>query len=102
MVSETVTKLPEIVSRTVRLFHVDDREDNSRYIEVENYVDLKKENREIVNRYTVPSIKNDKTFFTDLNGFSFRKRYIRNDKPVGFNFYPITESTFMQVIKVTI
>lgn len=97
-----MTKLPEIVSRAVRLFHIDEYEDNTRYIEVENYVDLKKENREVVNRYTVPSVKNEKKFFTDLNGFSFRQRYIRNDKPIGFNFYPITETAFMQVNKTTL
>jgi alpha-mannosidase II len=34
--------------------------------------------------------------YTDLNGLQFQKRKYRGDRPIQFNYYPITSTAFIQ------
>lgn len=42
------------------------------------------------------SISNQLQFYTDLQGFQMKKSLHRPDRPIGFNFFPITSQAFIQ------
>jgi hypothetical protein len=73
---------------------------DSSFVEIETFVSMVEssaDNKELITKYSLPSLKNGKIFYTDNNGLQLKKRIIRNDKPIQFNYYPITETVFLQV-----
>ena len=63
--------------------------------EVFHKVTLQNGNKEIAVRYST-DLQTDGEMYTDLNGLQYQKRKYRQDKPIQFNYYPITSSAWIQ------
>ena len=65
-------------------------------ISIHNTVDVKSmDNKELVMRIKT-DVKNKKVFFTDLNGFSMRKRTTLAKLPMQANFFPLPGQAFLE------
>jgi alpha-mannosidase II len=98
LVDEVTTILPSLVQRTARLYKSIELTDTS-FVEIETFVSMTSsiaDNKELITKYSSSSLRNGKVFYTDNNGLHMKKRIIRNDKPTQFNYYPITETVFLQ------
>jgi len=82
-----------VSSRRARLYALNDVLGNA--IDMIYEVNLEDLNSELVARFTT-DVNSDGDFYTDLNGFQVQRRTLREDKPIQFNFYPVTSSIWVQ------
>lgn len=79
------------VITTIRLF----LEGENKFVQVNRYIDLKQNNKEVIVRYS-SNLESEKYFYTDLNGFAMQRRFRRDDLPIQHNYYPSTSLVFLQ------
>lgn len=93
LVEEVVTQIGSVV-HTVRLFK--SKASFARDIEISNIIDVSGlPNQEFVMRFKSP-IKNQREFFTDLNGFQMRRRRTMDKIPLGGNVYPMPSAAYLE------
>jgi hypothetical protein len=59
------------------------------------HVALDTTDQEVAQRW-VTSIKSEKAIYTDSNGFQMKRRLRRDDRPIQHNYFPMTETVFIQ------
>eukprot|EP01129_Flabellula_baltica_P001760 TRINITY_DN1167_c0_g4_i1.p1 TRINITY_DN1167_c0_g4~~TRINITY_DN1167_c0_g4_i1.p1 ORF type:complete len:1103 (+),score=202.57 TRINITY_DN1167_c0_g4_i1:94-3309(+) len=65
------------------------------YLKSEIKILHEKDDTEAIMRFNT-DIKSEHTLYSDLNGLYHKKSQLRSDRPIPFNYYPITTSTFIQ------
>ncbi|KAB7500311.1 Alpha-mannosidase 2 [Armadillidium nasatum] len=65
-------------------------------LHIDNYVDIKNERNIEIGIRLKSDIKNENTFYTDLNGFQIIKRTKYDKLPIQGNYYPVATQIFIE------
>lgn len=52
-------------------------------------------NKELITRFST-EVESASRFYTDLQGLSMKMSYRRDDRPIQYNYYPVTSTAFIQ------
>eukprot|EP01128_Nolandella_sp_AFSM9_P011745 TRINITY_DN8673_c0_g1_i1.p1 TRINITY_DN8673_c0_g1~~TRINITY_DN8673_c0_g1_i1.p1 ORF type:complete len:1206 (-),score=136.11 TRINITY_DN8673_c0_g1_i1:152-3748(-) len=90
LVSTMVTAIEGYGHRVVNLYHT-----RSSTLEVVHHTNLHSAFEEFT-WVLASSIVSHHELFTDLQGLQMKRSVMRSDRPLGFNFYPVTSQAFIQ------
>jgi len=87
-----------IILHCVEFFPTLSRQKNFKYpfFSVWNVVDIRETSNYELAMHFESDVKNDRTFYTDLNGFQFIKRKTYDKLPIQANVYPMPTGAFLQ------
>ncbi|KAK7571097.1 hypothetical protein V9T40_014701 [Parthenolecanium corni] len=90
----SVTVFCDFVIHQVKIYNCLGSEEN--IIELQNLVDIRNEHNFEIAMKLSTSIKNQETFYTDLNGFQIIKRQFFSKLPLQGNYYPVPSSIYIE------
>jgi len=92
LVSSLTTEIAPVGHRTIFLYS------KAHHIEVRHYTDFTRDDfnaKEFVARF-ITDIASNTTLYSDLQGLQMKRSKRRSDRPIGFNYYPLTSLAYIQ------